>query len=144
MLRERVDIFGQVRPMEPQSEIEALQIPPRLIGIIKEEPVKRWASGQEEWDKKFRRQAAQAIRRRDHYHKKFDALMDRARAQGLELVHDAHLPAGYRQRRNSMASVHSRTSMGEIIAERRYGMSFPVVICYPTLSNSFRTVRYRG
>lgn len=115
--------------MEPESEIEALSIPPRLIGIIKEDPVKRWLSGQEEWDKKFHKQAVQAIRQRDHYHKKFDTLLERARAQGLELVHDAHHPSGYRRRRDSMASVHSTTSAGEIAPDRRYGKSAPFILC---------------
>ena len=47
MIRERVDIHGVVRPMEPKEEIEALNIPPQEIGIIKEAPVMRWLAGQE-------------------------------------------------------------------------------------------------
>ena len=123
MLRERVDIFGQIRPMEPKEDIQALNIPTRLIGIIKEEPVKRWLSGQELWDKKFHRHAVHAVRQREHYEKKFSALMDRARSQGLELTSDSHSPARYRRRRSSLTSVHSKSSIGEIIPDRRYGIS---------------------
>ena len=88
MLRERVDIFGQVRPMEPKEQIDALNIPPRQIGIIKEEPVRRWMTGQHLWDKKFHRYAVRSIRKREHYEKKYDAIIEKAREQGIEIVED--------------------------------------------------------
>lgn len=122
MIRERVNVFGQVRHMEPKEEIEALNIPARHVGIIKEEPVKRWLEGQEEWDKKYRKYALQAIHDREHYEKKFSALIDRARAQGLELVHDERQgPSQYRARRASTVSQHSMISLGEVVSDRRYG-----------------------
>lgn len=122
MLRERVDIFGQVRPMEPEEELEALNIPARLIGIIKEEPVKRWLTGQELWDKRFHKAGLHAIQQRDHYEKKYAAIIEKARAQGLELVSDHHRPAEYRRpRRVSTMSIESTFSTGEVVPEKRYG-----------------------
>lgn len=144
MLRERVDIFGQVRPMEPKEDVEALNIPARLIGVIKEEPVMRWLSGQEIWDKKFHRHAVNAVRKREQYEKKFSALMGRARAQGLELVSDLHRPAQYKPRRDSVTSTHSTSSVGEIIADRRYGTHYSFSFNVYHLICFCRTIRFSG
>jgi hypothetical protein len=46
MIRERVNIYGNVRPMEPVEDMAILHTPPSQIGIIKEAPVRRWLSGQ--------------------------------------------------------------------------------------------------
>ncbi|KAH9942586.1 alpha/beta-hydrolase [Amylocystis lapponica] len=70
LIRERVDVFGHVRPMEPKEELEALCMPPGEIGIIKEAPVKRWLAGQEMWDKKFKYAAQDAMKRRRRYEEK--------------------------------------------------------------------------
>ncbi|GJE84268.1 alpha/beta-hydrolase [Phanerochaete sordida] len=123
MLRERVDIFGQVRPMEPEGEIEALHIPARLIGIIKEEPVTRWLTGQELWDKRYHKAGLHAIHQREHYEKKYAAMIEKARSQGLELVSDRdhHRPAEYRRRRASTVSIESTFSTGEVVPDKRYG-----------------------
>lgn len=122
MLRERVDVFGQVRPMEPEEDIQALNIPARLIGIIKEEPVKRWLTGQELWDKRFHKAALQTIQQREHYEKKYATLLETARSQGLELVGDHQRPSEYRRRRASTMSNESMLSTnGEVVQDRRYG-----------------------
>lgn len=42
MIRERVDIYGVSKAMEPPEQIHALKLPPEQIGIIKEGPVLRW------------------------------------------------------------------------------------------------------
>ena len=119
MIRERVDIFGRVRPLEPKEQVEALNIPPRLIGIIKEEPVRRWLAGQEIWDKRYAQTAHKVERQRKHYERKYTTLLEHARAQGLELHKDSvrRGPAVYR--RASIASTGS--TMGEIVVEKRYG-----------------------
>ena len=121
MIRERVDIFGHVRPMEPKGEIEALGIPPRQIGIIKEEPVQRWLSGQEIWDKRYKQAAQKVERRRAHYEKKYASLTIRARAQGLELHKDAAKPGPSVHRRTSVVSTRSMVSVGEIMVDKRWG-----------------------
>lgn len=116
MIRERVDIHGVVRPMEPKEEIEALNIPPQEIGIIKEAPVMRWLAGQELWDKKFKRQARHVVHKREHYNTKYATLVERARKNGLELLNDPMRPKASRR-----ASTISFGSQGEITAERRWG-----------------------
>ena len=102
--------------MESEDEIEALRIPARQIGIIKEEPVRRWQSGQDMWDKKFKRQALHAEHRREHYKKKCETMIARARDHGLELHSDANKPSVYRR-----ASTMSVASQGEIKKDRRWG-----------------------
>lgn len=121
MLRERVDIFGKVRPMEPKEEIEALRIPARQLGIIKEEPVRRWQAGQELWDRKFKRQALQAEERREHYKKKYETMIERARENGLELHTDSRKPS-----MRTRVSTMSFASQGEIVADRRWG-NYPLI-----------------
>lgn len=113
MIRERVDIYGKVRPMEPKEDIEALHMPSRQIGIIKEEPVRRWMTGQDLWDKKFQRQGVHVQHRKEHYRKKFATMFERARERGLELHSDSKRPAAYR--------TLSTASQGEIMSDRRWG-----------------------
>lgn len=86
MIRERVNIHGISRPMEPSRDIQALKLRPGQIGIIKEGPTIRWLKGQEEWDKRFKRTAEKAIKRRSKIEVKAKMLLDNARAQGLILT----------------------------------------------------------
>ncbi|RDX53666.1 alpha/beta-hydrolase [Lentinus brumalis] len=116
MIRERVDVMGNVRPMEPAEEIEALNIPPQQIGVIKELPVRRWLEGQEEWDRKYKRTAERVIRKRKHYEAKAQRLLDHARQQGW--IHDELTP---QTSRVSIPDGASRLSAGEIQPERRWG-----------------------
>lgn len=57
MIRERVSTTGQCRPLEPASELAALQLPPDEVGTIKEGQATRYLNGQHLWDKKFHRTA---------------------------------------------------------------------------------------
>ncbi|KAH8106038.1 alpha/beta-hydrolase [Cristinia sonorae] len=115
MIRERVDIFGRVRPMEPRGDVQALQIPPGQIGLIKEAPVRRWLAGQEIWDVKFKRSAMKVALKRKHYEEKAARLLNHAREQGLILSHDHH-PHPYHS--NSTASINGTHDIGH---ERRWG-----------------------
>ena len=45
MIRERISIRGIVRPLEPESDLQGLQLEPKDIGVIKEGPVKRYLEG---------------------------------------------------------------------------------------------------
>ena len=121
MIRERVDVFGHVRPMEPKERVEALSIPSRQIGIIKEEPVQRWSKGQELWDKRYAHNALKVEKRRKHYLHKYDTLMARARSQGLELHKDTRRAGPSVYRRASVISRRSVISVGEIMMDRRWG-----------------------
>lgn len=53
MIRERISTQGVVRPLEPDSEIPALQVPPDLVGTLSERAIRRWVESQERFDKKF-------------------------------------------------------------------------------------------
>lgn len=83
MIRERVDIRGQIRPLEPESELQGLQVRPEEIGVIKEGPVHRYLTGQSLWDKKFRREAKRVEKRRAKNEQKALRILERAAAQGL-------------------------------------------------------------
>jgi len=54
MIRERVATDGTCRPLEPQSELQGLNMPRDEIGMIKEGPAIRYLNGQSLWDKKFK------------------------------------------------------------------------------------------
>jgi hypothetical protein len=122
MIRERVDIHGKVRPMEPEEQIPALQIPPEQVGIIKEAPVRRWLAGQETWDKRYARAADKVTKRRRKVEAEAALLLAKARERGLVLSHELEdsrrartLPSA-----GSIVSV-TTTRVGIIDNERRWG-----------------------
>lgn len=47
MVRERIGVTGVVRPLEPQEDMDILQLDPEDVGLIKEAPVKRYLAGSE-------------------------------------------------------------------------------------------------
>ncbi|EAU91257.2 lipase/esterase [Coprinopsis cinerea okayama7 len=53
MVRERVSTEGIIRPLEPASELEAMQIPDEILGRISELAVRRYLDSQKAYDKKF-------------------------------------------------------------------------------------------
>ncbi|KAL1700195.1 hypothetical protein EV121DRAFT_214712 [Schizophyllum commune] len=119
MIRERVDVKGFTRPMEPEAEIPALQLKPHEIGLIREEPAIRWHEGQKKWDKRYRKRAHKVVQKRKRMEAKAAELIERAKAQGLEFqVNDR--PSHVRQDSGaSRASV--RTTDGVIQEDRRWG-----------------------
>ena len=122
MIRERIDIHGAVRDMEPRGEIPALQMKCEELGLIKEAPALRWLEGQELWDKRFKRSAKRVLRNREKVKAKAKKMLDNARSQGLLLSHEnapvvSNLRAEAMQRRGS-----SRDTIDGIIQEdRRWG-----------------------
>lgn len=56
MIRQRINRHGAIRPMEPPSELEALQLPASEIGVIKEGPVRKWMGIQQKWAKKYEKE----------------------------------------------------------------------------------------
>ena len=119
MIRERVDILGQVRVMENEDEIACLSIPAGEIGLIKEEPVVRWLAGQEKWDKKYHRNAVKAEHKREHYKKKAADLLEKARKNGLEFNEEASDDSDLESL--PISATVSRTSVGKVISDRRWG-----------------------
>lgn len=53
MIRQRVDIHGNIFSLRPESELEACSMKPSEIGSLKEIPVRRWLDARREWDNKF-------------------------------------------------------------------------------------------
>jgi len=120
MIRERVDIYGKVRPMEPIGEVAALQVRPEEIGIIKEAPLNKWWSGQKEWDKRYRRNAEKAVKQRRSNLTKATRIMAGARDQGLLLGHEKPLLSQlHRLASNTPALSIQKT--GKIESDRRWG-----------------------
>ena len=72
MIRERVSTQGIIRPLEPESELPAMQVPPEQIGTLSEHAIRRYATGHARFAKKF----ARAIR---HIEKQRSRNIDRAR-----------------------------------------------------------------
>ncbi|KAI0265849.1 hypothetical protein BC834DRAFT_876659 [Gloeopeniophorella convolvens] len=142
MIRERVDIFGRVRPMEPPEEIAALRMRPADVGLIKEAPVRRWLDGQAHMDKVYGRYARSAMRKRAACMAKAERMLIKAREGGLVLEQDeedggaggdgdgmgSQMPAASRVRGGGvrMASADSDGSATsgqgpQILEERRWG-----------------------
>lgn len=88
MIRERVNIHGISRSMEPPEKITALQLRPGKVGVIKEAPTIRWLRGQESWDERFKHNAKKAIKKRTRIEAKAKRLLENAQSQGLVLTQD--------------------------------------------------------
>ncbi|TKY87195.1 hypothetical protein EX895_003872 [Sporisorium graminicola] len=83
MIRERVDVRGYLRPLEPETELQALQVPPDEIGCIKEGPVERYLTGQKQWAKRFAKTARRVEKQRAKNEKTAQKMIEEAHAQGL-------------------------------------------------------------
>ncbi|KAK2736902.1 hypothetical protein FQN57_000505 [Myotisia sp. PD_48] len=55
MVRQRVDRSGHLYPLDDESSLPALQVPPDQVGVAKPMPVRRWLAAKEEWDTKYAR-----------------------------------------------------------------------------------------
>ncbi|KAG8703730.1 hypothetical protein FRC09_003979 [Ceratobasidium sp. 395] len=71
---ERVSIRGKPRPLSP----DALRIPKDGVGVVKPAPVKRWLTGQDAWDDKYKRVARGVERERAGWEKKAMEVMKKA------------------------------------------------------------------
>ncbi|THH13788.1 hypothetical protein EW146_g6481 [Bondarzewia mesenterica] len=65
MIRERISTQGVIRPLEPESELSALQVPPDLIGTLSERAIQRYLTGKEKFDKKFSRTIKRITKHRE-------------------------------------------------------------------------------
>ena len=88
MIRERVDIRGRVRAMEPAEDMAALRVKPSSVGIIKQAPVLRWYTGQKAMDEKYARHAHKVVRRRRKIEERVQHMLNEARDNGLIHVGD--------------------------------------------------------
>jgi hypothetical protein len=124
MIRERVDIHGKVRPMEPREQITALQIPAEEVGLLREAPIRRWLTGQELWDRKFSRTAVKVVKQRKNIEETAEKLLETARELGLVLAHeDRGLQVGDPQLppKTTNNASFATSKRGVVDGERRYG-----------------------
>ena len=59
MIRERVSTRGLIRPLEPETDLPAMQVPSDHVGTLPERAIERYVTAKERSDKKF----AHAIKR---------------------------------------------------------------------------------
>lgn len=53
MIRERVSTQGIIRPLEPVDKLDALHMPPAIIGVLSERAVRRYLEGKAFFDQKY-------------------------------------------------------------------------------------------
>ncbi|KAG7096748.1 hypothetical protein E1B28_004160 [Marasmius oreades] len=121
MVRERVDIRGRVRRMEPKSEMAVLQIKPGEVGLIKEAPAIRWFKGQEQWDKRFSKRAETVLKKRATHENKTRRMIDHARQQGLTLSYEEEKPPLPQSQSFTNASIPQKVNDGVVQQDRRWG-----------------------
>ncbi|KAN0066065.1 hypothetical protein ACQY0O_000158 [Thecaphora frezii] len=93
MIRERVNVKGFLRPLEPESELQALRMDPNEIGRIKEGPCGRYLTGQELWEKKFEKTAKKVEKKRAKNEEAAQRLLERAAELGLLEASPQHASA---------------------------------------------------
>lgn len=140
MLRERVDVHGKIRPMEPVEEIPILRIPPGQIGLIKEAPVRRWLLGQGIWDERFKARPKKIFRKRKEFDEKAEEILRHATRQGLTVNTEEGDPRSSREQpgggdrdeqsevplklepqRRQKSSRSALTTTGVVDEDRRFG-----------------------
>lgn len=65
MIRERVSTRGMIRPLEPESELDAFHVPPEILGALSELAVRRYLEGNAKFDKKFAKDFRAIQKQRD-------------------------------------------------------------------------------
>jgi hypothetical protein len=83
MIRERLSLHGTVRPLEPESFLQSLQVPPDEIGLIKEKPVMRWLEGMHKWDRRYKVAHERVAWERERNERKALELLRKAKERGL-------------------------------------------------------------
>lgn len=117
MIRERVDLEGTVRLMEPPEEIPVLQIKPAEICLIKEGPTLRWNEGQQMWDKRFAKRTARILKKKAKHTAEAERVIKNALDQGL--IHK--LEENHLDKPTATEKGHRRTGSGVIQIDRRWG-----------------------
>ncbi|PPR04039.1 hypothetical protein CVT24_010614 [Panaeolus cyanescens] len=118
MVRERVDLQGSVRVMEPPEEIPALQLKPSEICLIKEAPTLRWHEGQKLWDQRFSKRTARILKKKQKYIAEAERVIKNAVDQGL--IHKSE-DKNDLEKPTATEKGHRRTGSGVIQVDRRWG-----------------------
>lgn len=127
MVRERVNVHGHSRPMEPADEMPALKLETSQLGILKEAPAMKWKVGQDKWDLRYKKAAISAMKKRHKLETKAQRLIKHAYKQGL--VHTSGVKSEVAFTQPEIVTgpsapepkVMRRTSVGKIQNERRWG-----------------------
>ncbi|KAG9126753.1 hypothetical protein FRC07_002088 [Ceratobasidium sp. 392] len=104
---ERVSIHGKPRPLSP----DALRIPKDGVGVVKPAPVKRWLTGQDAWDAKYKRAARTVEKERAGWEKKAMEVMKKA---GLT---EEELDAVWKQKTRSTRSDQDDVDLSSAVLE---------------------------
>lgn len=118
MIRERVNISGKVRTMEPIEDIKCLNLDASTIGIIKEAPAVRWKTGQDMWDKRYTHRAKRIMKKKAKYEAKAEKILREAFDQGF--VHGSHgvVP---QSAENMAGNMTEEPKDAQIQVDRRWG-----------------------
>ncbi|CAA7260033.1 unnamed protein product [Cyclocybe aegerita] len=121
MRRERVDLCGKVRPLEPREALQALKMKPSQVGLLTEAPALRWLEGQTKWDKRFAQRTEKVLKKQAKYETKAKRLIQHALDQGL--IHDTVRvdTKGDEQAIYGVSTRRRKISLGKIQPERRWG-----------------------
>ena len=55
MIRERVSIRGEIRPLESEDKLDACTMPFERVGVVNELAVRRYMEGQKKWNERYAR-----------------------------------------------------------------------------------------
>lgn len=83
MIRERVAMNGDIRPMEPPSYFQALRMAPASVGTIKPSTYRRFQKGHTIWDTRYASEAKRVRRRRERHEARAKKLLKQADKEGL-------------------------------------------------------------
>ena len=118
MIRERVDIAGKVRTMEPIEDTKCLNLDASTIGIIKEAPAVRWKTGQDIWDKRYAHRSKRIIKQKAKYEAKAEKILREAYEQGL--IHSSRgVPA--KDAEDTAPNMTEEPKDAQIQVDRRWG-----------------------
>ncbi|KAH0829091.1 hypothetical protein J3R83DRAFT_2555 [Lanmaoa asiatica] len=65
MIRERVSTQGIIRPLESADKIDALHVPPAIIGVLSERGVRRYLEGKALFDRKYAKESSTIEKKRN-------------------------------------------------------------------------------
>ncbi|KAI6046335.1 hypothetical protein EDC04DRAFT_2630038 [Pisolithus marmoratus] len=64
IIRERVSTRGEIRPLEPNDQLDAFSVPSNMIGVLSERTLRRYIDGKALFDNRFRKEIAATEKRR--------------------------------------------------------------------------------
>lgn len=67
MIRERISTRGEVRPLEPKEELEALSVPQGMRGVVSQPMLERYLQGKAFFDEKFAKEMQEVEKQRKSY-----------------------------------------------------------------------------